>query len=139
GCLSPRIVAAPVDGPERIARALHEALSSWGERVPRFALTAPDRAALRRAQATYAAIGAFLEGPHHAVACDPTPRSIDLLPPLREPVRPAITCIGGEGPLAEALHAMTRVRRAPLGAMQKPPLDGPVDLRCAAALRRLGP
>src|SRR5690606_15905285 len=126
--------------------------SSWGERVPRFALTAPDRAALRRAQATYAAIGAFLEGPHHAVACDPTPRSIDLLPPLRaalvvaadtttlfEPVRHAITCIGGEGPLAEALHAMTRVRRAPLGAMQKPPLDGPVDLRCAAALRRLGP
>jgi hypothetical protein len=44
----------------------------------------------------------------------------------------AITAIGaaGAGPLVDAVLALLPgARRSPLGVMQRPPLDGPVDLR----------
>jgi hypothetical protein len=138
GCLSPRLVVAPCARAETIARALHEALSGWGKRVPRGPLESSDRAALRRAAATHTAVGEIFEGPHHAVAFDPAPRALSLLPPLRATLvvasddpaallssrRDAITCVGGacDGHFGGA-------RRAALGMMQRPPLDGPVDLR----------
>jgi hypothetical protein len=54
-------------------------------------------------------------------------------PALLSPWADHLTCVGvggeGEG-LARAVEVMApRARRAALGAMQRPPLDGPVDLR----------
>lgn len=141
GCLSPRLVIAPHAEAEAVATALHVALARWGERIPRAPLDEADRAALRRVASTYAAVGAFFSGEHHAVAFDPAPQAIAVLPPLRAalvvasdepaaaiaPHRHAITCVGGDPPGLGGLGLT--VRRAPLGRMQRPPLDGPVDLR----------
>lgn len=138
GCISPRLLVA--EHPRQLLEALHGALETCD--VPRGALTDDDRAALTRARRTYAAIGAWAEGQHHALALDPAPQKLSLLPPLRAAVVvPAdtlerwlptreITMIAGEGPIASRLAAMApRARRAALGSMQRPPLDGPVDLR----------
>jgi hypothetical protein len=101
-------------------------------------------------RATIEAVGSFWRGDAHGVGLDPAPRSL-LLPPaarvvhvaacsagdataLLAPWRGAITAIGasGGGPLARAVwDTVARARRSALGSMQRPPLDGPVDLRIA--------
>lgn len=148
GCISPRVIVA--HDPERTLDALHEGLAA--STVPRGALRDDDRAALARARITYAAVGSWRQGHHHALALDPSPEAMTLLPPLRAAlVVPAegverwlpaegITVIGGEGPMAERLgrHAPL-ARRARLGFMQRPPLDGPVDLRPLGARDRSRP
>jgi hypothetical protein len=84
-----------------------------------------------------------------AVGIDGAPRALPLPPSgryvhvarvggpnealrLLAPFRDAITCIGhhGETSLADKLLAFANgARSLPLGQMQSPPLDGPVDLR----------
>ncbi|HTN83110.1 MAG TPA: acyl-CoA reductase, partial [Sorangium sp.] len=150
GCLSPRFVL--VDGPaeraEALARALHEALGRAGARVPRGPLDGAARAEIAMYRATLEAVGSFLEGEGHGVGLDPAPRSLllppaarvvhvaassaDAAPALLAPIRGAITAIGagGGGQLARAASTMApRARVSALGCMQRPPLDGPVDLR----------
>jgi hypothetical protein len=144
GCLSPRLVLTDAD-PRPLARALHEALERRGDTIPRGQLSAADRAALARSRRTFAAVGDVDEGPHHAVFTDEDARAPMLAPALRATVvaRPAdvtayvtaiarhVAAIGGaDGPLLNAVVSLCpRARRSPLGHMQKPPLDGPVDLR----------
>lgn len=138
GCISPRVIVA--EDPERTLADLHAALEA--STVPRGSLRSEDRAALVRARATFSAVGTWRDGRDHALALDPAPEALTLLPPLRAAVvvptdgverwLPAkgITIIGGDGPTAERIAALAPdARRAPLGAMQCPPLDGPVDLR----------
>lgn len=152
GCLSPRVVAAPTAEAEALAVAIHEAATASS--VPRGPLQPEDRAALRRVEATYGAVGKVWSGPHHLVAFDPEPEALTLLPPLRctlvvavDEVAPlfgphaaAITALGGLGPLADAIaHLAPDARRGPIARMQRPPLDGPVDRRRAAAPRPLAP
>lgn len=145
GCISPRVIVAR--DPERTLEALHARLEA--STVPRGILRDEDRAALTRARATYAAVGSWREGRHHALALDPSPEALALLPPLRAAlVVPAegierwlttsgITVIGGEGVVAERLAQLApHARRARLGFMQRPPLDGPVDLRPLGARDR---
>jgi acyl-CoA reductase-like NAD-dependent aldehyde dehydrogenase len=148
GCLSPRLVM--VHGDEIRARAFceaaHAALLREGEAVPRGPLSPDDAAVLRRYRDTLIAIGDVLEGGHHLLAFDPSPETLALGPPLRsalviparaipEPVRriaPRVTALGhaGEGTLYDALtELLPRARRSPLGQMQRPAFDGPVDLR----------
>jgi hypothetical protein len=53
---------------------------------------------------------------------------------LLGPWAPFLTIVGADadGDLARAVRALApRARKAPLGEMQRPPLDGPVDLRLA--------
>ncbi len=150
GCLSPR--AALVEGPperaEALAGALHEALERAALRVPRGPLGGAIRAEIAMYRATMEAIGAFREGGGGGVGLDPAPRAL-LVPPaarvvhvapasaegaaaLLAPWAPAITALGaaGAGPLLDAARdLLPRARRSPLGRMQRPPLDGPVDLR----------
>lgn len=141
GCLSPRLVVA-LEDPVALGAQLHEVLLT--NPVPRGPLTADDRAALARTSHTYAAIGHAHVGPHHAVFVDPDPEAVMLAPPLRATVvvPPAVlahlpslaahvAALGGSrGPVMSALEALCpQARRSPLGRMQKPPLDGPVDLR----------
>lgn len=152
GCLSPRMVL--VEGSparaEALARALHEALGSAGERVPRGPLDDAARAEIALHRATLEAIGAWWEGPGHGVGLDPAPRSLALPPAARiahivpasaasiddllAPWARVIAALGedGVGPLIDAARRMLpRARRSPIGRMQRPPLDGPVDLRPA--------
>ena len=150
GCLSPRIalVEGPPDRADALARALHDALGRAEARVPRGPLDEAMRADIAMYGATLEAVGAWWEGPGHGVGLDPAPRSL-LLPPaariahvaaadaarldaLLGPWAGVITAIGATstGPLVEAVTRIaSRARRSLLGRMQRPPLDGPVDLR----------
>jgi hypothetical protein len=154
GCLSPR--AALVEGDARrasaFAEALNAALRREGERVPRGTLDADARAEIAMYRATIDAVGWAFEGPHHLVGLDLTPLTLPLPPAARVVhVAPAlselagaliapwarhITAVGelGGGALADVVVSLAPwARRGPLGAMQRPPLDGPVDRRPSSA------
>jgi hypothetical protein len=153
GCLSPR--AALVHGGEpralAFAEALHAELTALGARLPRGPLDVGTQAEITRYRSTLEALGVVREGPHHLVGLDPAPRALLLPPPARVvhvvpatpadvdallgPWAPFLTVVGAddEGDLARAARALApRARNAALGQMQRPPLDGPVDLRLAA-------
>jgi Acyl-CoA reductase (LuxC) len=150
GCLSPRAVLVEGDAARagRFAHALHEALSALSARVPRGPLDAEARAEIALYRASMQAAGDLWEGRDHAVGLDPLPRALLLPPPARVVhVVPAVaaaarallvpwadhlTSIGNDddGAVAAAARSLApRARRARLGEMQHPPLDGPVDLR----------
>jgi hypothetical protein len=150
GCLSPR--AALVEGgegrAEAFAEALHRALGRLGAEVPRGPLDAQARGEIAMYRAAVEALGVWGEGPHHGVGLDPAPRALPMPPAARvvhvaaaeagtaaallAPWAEYVTIVGSEGggALTAAIERMApRARRARLGAMQRPPLDGPVDLR----------
>ncbi len=151
GCLSPRL--ALVEGDEAraaaFAEALHGALGDLGERVPRGEpLDDATRAAIALYGAAIDAVGERFAGPQHVVGLDPAPRALTLPPAARVvQVVPAgaidaprllgswarfLTTVGDAGPgaLLDATLALApEARRARLGRMQRPPLDGPVDRR----------
>jgi acyl-CoA reductase-like NAD-dependent aldehyde dehydrogenase len=148
GCLSPRV--AFVEGDEAragiFAEALHEALERLDASIPRGDLPAEERAASDRyvATMTYAcrarvgqdhAIGVAAEGaplilppPYrhvHVVAC----KSIDGARFALAPLERGVIAVGSDDPAAARALGPPWARCAPLGEMQRPPLDGPVDLR----------
>jgi acyl-CoA reductase LuxC len=154
GCLSPRaaVVEGDADRAAAFAEALDEALRCAGERVPRGALDDASRAEIALYAAAIDAVGQSFAGPHHLVGLDLAPRAL-LLPPAARVVHVApalapsagaliapwaryITSMGHEGG-GELAAAVARIapwaRRAPLGSMQRPPFDGPVDRRPASA------
>jgi hypothetical protein len=147
GCLSPRAVLVEGDAAraEHFASALHTSLTDLARRVPRGPLSLEERASLANYRASLEAVGAVWEASDHLVGLDPAPRAL-VLPPATRAVHvvPAsasailapwarfITCVGADrdGDLASAVRSLApRARVACLGAMQKPPLDGPVDRR----------
>ncbi|HVH47375.1 MAG TPA: acyl-CoA reductase [Labilithrix sp.] len=148
GCLSPRIVL--VEGPaERagtFAEALHEALERLALVVPRGPLPASDRAASDRYVATMTYACRVLIGEAHAVGIAPPGAPIVPCPTYRhvhvascptekdaatliEPLLPSLVSVGSDDDLAARRLAPSWARVSALGRMQKPPLDGPVDLR----------
>ena len=148
GCLSPRAVLVEGDPgrAEAFLEALHVALGALGARVPRGPLDAGALAEIALYRASVQAIGELREGDDHLIGLDPEPRALVLPPaarvvhvvplsapdaaPLLAPWIRYVTCVGGEGDLAAAVRALTAdARSARLGEMQRPPLDGPVDLR----------
>ncbi|MEP7126828.1 MAG: acyl-CoA reductase [Byssovorax sp.] len=150
GCLSPRfaLVEGDAERAAAFAAALHEALGDLGARVPRGPVDDATRAAIALHGAAIDALGERYVGPGHLVGLDPSPRAL-LLPPAARVVEvvPAraidaarllgswarfVTTIGEAGPgalLDAALALAPGARRARLGRMQRPPLDGPVDRR----------
>ena len=150
GCLSPRAVLAG-GGSDRagaLAAAIARHLAARGAAVPRGPIDDATAAAITRYRATIEAIGVLHTGADHAVGFDPEPRALVLPPAARvihvvatdatnapvllSPWAAHVTCVGagGDGALVRAAGAVVpRARRAILGRMQKPPLDGPVDLR----------
>jgi hypothetical protein len=150
GCLSPRaaLVEGDADRATAFAGDLDDALRREGERVPRGALDAGTRAEIAMYRATIDAVGQTFDGPHHLVGLDLAPRTLPLPPAARvvhvvpalaphagvllTPWSRYVTAIGyaGYGALADAILKLSPwARRSPLGAMQRPPLDGPVDRR----------
>ena len=146
GCLSARValVVGDVSRAHGFARALHDALASLGRRVPRGSLDAEESAGAARWRDAIAFGGQLLAADDHAVGLLPTLEP-GMLPPagrhvLVVPVTPQgigsalapiasyVVAVGSDDPdVAAPPHA----RRSALGAMQRPPLDGPVDRRTA--------
>jgi Acyl-CoA reductase (LuxC) len=150
GCLSPRIVfvAGPESRSEAFAEALHTRLGALDHEVPRGPLDADEAREARRYLETMAFSGSIYRGLSHAVgiASADMPlfippvgrhvhvvaiRSLEEARATLEPLARFVVTVGcGDPTEARALLADTRhVRLTLLGRMQRPPLDGPVDLR----------
>lgn len=151
GCLSPR--AAFVDGSpedaERFASCLAAELERREVEVPRGTLTDEERRERTLYRQTLQVVGQYHEGPTSVVGIDVDPRAMTIPPTGRHlhvvrvtgeeqiaqllgPYHGAITCIGtsDETLLTPRLARLAPgARILPLGEMQHPPLDGPVDLR----------
>lgn len=147
GCLSPRF--ALVEGGEaralELAEALHAELEVFDTNIPRGQVPGDERAAIGSYAATMTYASRMLVGKTHGIGVAPHGAPLLLPPPYRHvhvapvrdvaeaakllaPLAKGISIIGAEDDaLAEALGI--RVRTAPIGRMQRPPLDGPVDLR----------
>ena len=148
GCLSPRI--ALVHGDEArgdaFAEALHDALEERSSRVPRGQMPRDDRSAGARYVATMTYACRALVGAEHAIGIAPPGAPLVLPPPYRyvhvaacpsleearsllAPLAAGIVTMGSDDLAAAAVFAPKTARISALGFMQRPPLDGPVDLR----------
>jgi hypothetical protein len=152
GCLSPRIalVHGSVRDAETFADRLAVELEQREGQVPRGALTEDERREQALYHRTMSAVGRCQVGATFTVGVDPAPRGLTLPPSGRhvhvarieetkdfarlfEPFQNAVTCVGRHDPetsMARSVVTLLRgARSLPLGRMQSPPLDGPVDLR----------
>jgi hypothetical protein len=148
GCLSPRMafVEGDLARATHVGEVLHEKLLDWGRRVPRGALSPDEASDAVRWRDAAAFAGEVWAGPGHAVALGATDAALGVPPPgrhvlviaaptldhvpaLMAPLARFVVALGSDAPAAVARYAPDHVRIAPLGWMQRPPLDGPVDLR----------
>lgn len=150
GCLSPRIalVEGTAGRAAELADALHDELERLSAAVPRGAVPIEERAAIGRyvTTATYAC-GARV-GAQHAIGLGAAGAPLVLPPPFRTvhlapcatiedaasslaPLGRGVVVIGSDAASSSVVDrlAPSWARRAELGRMQRPPLDGPVDLR----------
>jgi len=151
GCLSPRVIFC--DGPPSrgrdLAVAVERELEDWLARVPLGPAASHERAELALFRRAMEAVGDVHGDEGHLVVSLPSVRTLSLPPAARAlvvlaasstSVLPllsamsrfvaAIGCGDREEPLARALIGMAPgARVSALGEMQRPPLDGPVDLR----------
>jgi hypothetical protein len=148
GCLSPRvaIVRGNAARAGRFAEALHAALGSWEARVPRGRLLEDEGIDARRWRdaATFAgrvwgadrwAVALAAEGA--ALYVPPAGRHLTVVPASSDravaaamaPLAGRIVAVGTDAPAEIAGLAPGHARLSALGAMQRPPLDGPVDRR----------
>lgn len=148
GCLSPRMafVEGPRERADAFADALHEELERLDTVVPRGPMPADERAASDRYIATMTYACRALVGTQHAIGIAPPGAPMIPSPAHRhvhvvscptekdaqillEPVARSLVAVGSDDPEAARRLAPPWARRSPLGRMQRPPLDGPVDLR----------
>jgi hypothetical protein len=149
GCLSPRIALVEGDYERGVAFAhcMHAALSDVAQMVPRGVLTEAERAeAVRWSDALSFATGALHAGDFGTVGIAPSGAPLLVPPPGRHlhiapapnieaaramlaPMDGAIVTVGSDDPGRAELFAPPHARIAELGAMQRPPFDGPVDRR----------
>jgi hypothetical protein len=148
GCLSPRIALVVGDGVRaaEFAAALHECLEARAALVPRGRLTDDEREEATRwvDAATFA--GPCWTGTDHAVALAPEHGPLSVPPAGRHvlvagavawgdafarfaPLAGFAVAVGTNDATRVPALAPPRARILPLGRMQRPPLDGPVDLR----------
>jgi hypothetical protein len=149
GCLSPRIAFVEGD-PQRgdaFALALHEALGRRDVRVPRGTLTPDERVEAVRWRETLAFAGRVWIDVDHVVgriepgsthlAVPPAGRHVLVVPvesarearDLLAPIARFVVNVGLCDPDSPCAVVPPHARVASLGAMQRPPLDGPVDRR----------
>jgi hypothetical protein len=145
GCSSPRV--AFVGGGIERSRAFCAALSADLERlaieVPRGVLDDDERAQAVRYGETIAFSGEVWRGTAHVVGLassvkiPPPGRHLHVVPmasldQLEEHLAPFsryVVAVGSDEPTRLDRSVPAHARRSFLGAMQRPPLDGPVDLR----------
>jgi Acyl-CoA reductase (LuxC) len=144
GCLSPRVVcvAGGVEDARRVARSLAAELSRLAEEIPLGPQTPEEAAEARRHRDAAAyAFELFDAGRSWVSVSDrfvlpPVGRNMHVLAhdepnaALRESARYLTTVASNDAALRRALQRdLPRARVVELGRMQRPPLDGPVDLR----------
>lgn len=148
GCLSPRVVLVIGDGARasEVADALDVELEQLADTVPRGELPADERAASGRYVATMTYACRALVGRQHVIGVAPPGAPLVLPPPYRHvhvaactslddaakllaPLARGIVAVGSDDHAAARFLAPRGARLSRLGAMQRPPLDGPVDLR----------
>jgi len=146
GCLSPRfgVVHAPLESTLAFASDLATALDEWHERLPRGRLAADVIEANVRYRESMTFVGecclttaagsvAVMHDPPH-FPLPPVGRNLLLLcaSDWRTPLvnnTAQLTQLGIAGAFDELPPGLEQVRRSPLGQMQTPPFDGPVDRR----------
>ena len=148
GCLSPRIALLQGDEARAalFAEALHQELERGAALVPRGEVPAEARAEAARYLTTMTYAGRALVGSQHGLGIGPPEAALVLPPPYRHlhlvacpslalgsallaPFAKGVVTLGSDDPAAARALAPGGARVAVLGAMQRPPLDGPVDLR----------
>lgn len=148
GCLSPRLalVLGGPDGARAFARHLDAALETLQRRVPRGSLAADERAEAARWRESVAFAGELWSADAHTVGLVPDPTVTLVPPPGRHvlvvpvddeavaratlaPLSRYVVAVGSDDPAAATRVAPPHARVSPLGRMQRPPLDGPVDRR----------
>jgi hypothetical protein len=152
GCLSPRL--ALVRGDERAALAFSRlvagALDELARRIPMGTLDGEERAEVLRYRDTLAysgqldAAGPGWVGTGATPMLAPVGRNLHVTATaspetLLAPLAPAVAALGVAGPpelRASLARTLPGARLSELGAMQRPPLDGPVDRRPALATAR---
>jgi hypothetical protein len=148
GCLSPRLVVfVGASGADELCEELHRELTAWQEKVPRGSLDPEESSAAARYVDTLAFAGHVWRGKAHAIGLGP-PGAPLTLPPAGRHVHVAIAAdaraaqkllapLGGrvaalgcdEEEVAQVVRGGWKSRVSGLGRMQRPPLDGPVDVR----------
>lgn len=150
GCLSPRVavVVGPPARAEALAGRLHARLEELAASVPRGVVPEEDAAEIARFVTTMTFAGRVLVGGSHAVGVAPPGAPLLLPPPYRHmyivhvasldegrallaPWARGIVAFGSDDPEEARGVAPPWARTSPLGEMQTPPLDGPVDGRVA--------
>ncbi|HSY25401.1 MAG TPA: hypothetical protein VK841_24925, partial [Polyangiaceae bacterium] len=128
------------------ADALHGELAAWSARVPRGTLHDGERAEATRWLNAMAFAGHVRRGAEHAVAAVPEGAPLAFGPPGRHvlvtPYASAAAAVRQIGSMARyvvaagtnddaaaRLVAPAHARISPLGRMQRPRLDGPLDRR----------
>jgi Acyl-CoA reductase (LuxC) len=148
GCLSPRVVLVEGNLAQgtRVAEALHRELAGLANLVPRGRLDPNEREQARRWTDTVSFAGRTWQGSDHVVGLGPEGEPL-MLPPvgrhvhvanarslenarsLLDPTARFIVAVGTDDPERVRHCVPGHARLSPLGAMQRPPLDGPVDRR----------
>lgn len=149
GCLSPRLALVRGSAAEvrDFAAALAGALAALERALPLGQLSPDERADVVRFRDAAAYAGELLRAGSGYVSVDATAERPPLLPPVGrnlhvtaagdlraqlEPLASRIAAVGVGGPTeleAELRRIAPRARFSPLGSMQRPAFDGPVDLR----------
>ncbi len=142
GCLSPRVVF--VAGAQRSAdfcAALHEELEDAESRIPRGWLEDHEAEELERYASTVAYAGSLFRGGKNAVGrsttliVPPPGRHVHVVElsegqgPVMDPIARWVVAVGASELSWARTLAPAHARVSELGRMQRPPLDGPVDLR----------
>ena len=152
GCLSPRIVfvLGPAARSSSFATALDDALTRLQRVVPRGRLADDERASAARYESTLAFAGRILRGDGHVIGVaaaeaplvlPPVGRHVHIVPvdsppALRlklAPLASVVVAVGVSELARYAPYVPSHARLSAVGAMQRPPLDGPVDRRGDAA------
>ena len=155
GCLSPRVVFVPESAADAFARELADRLEVLATVLPRGPLSDDERQQAVRYRDTLHFAGTLHEGAAHLVGVVAAGAPLLVPPPGRHvhvaavssraevaaklgPLARFVTTIGSDVAVPTALSfdlaaslGAPQARVAPLGAMQTPPLDGPVDNRIA--------
>ena len=150
GCLSPRVVLVVGDASRgaAFADALALELAAWEPVAARGVLDRDEARDAARYVETMRFAGSVARGDTYAVGLAPEGMPLVVPPPGRHvhvatvgelcevlgvltPIERLVVAVGtdDEAALRAVLRPDARVRWSPLGQMQKPPFDGPVDLR----------
>lgn len=145
GCLSPRVVLVEADEPRArsFAEYIHHALDAREALIPRGFLSDDERAEALRYADAMAFAGGLWRGAAHTVGLastivlPPTGRHLHVvamasLTAMRDalaPIASKIVALGISDRSPASELGLPHARISPLGRMQRPRLDGPVDLR----------